>query len=120
MGVPEIRNFRGAIVGRADRGMFITTGSFTKAAIEEAKRDGAAPVDLVDGDQLADKLKEMALGIKTGLVEKVTVEPEWFLSLQTIPGGAGMNSDKVELALPVFPSFLPILSNLIENCHKSI
>jgi restriction system protein len=81
VGAPEIRNFRGAIVGRADRGMFITTGSFTKAAIEEANRDGAAPIDLVDGDQLADKLKELALGVKTELVEKVTVEPEWFLNL---------------------------------------
>lgn len=81
VGAPEIRNFRGAIVGRADRGMFITTGSFTKAAIEEANRDGAAPIDLVDGDQLADKLKELALGIKTELVEKVTVEPGWFLNL---------------------------------------
>jgi hypothetical protein len=48
---------------------------------EEANRDGAAPIDLVDGDQLADKLKELALGVKTELVEKVTVEPEWFLSL---------------------------------------
>ena len=81
VGPLEIRNFRGAIVGRADRGMFITTGSFTKAAIEEANRDGAAPIDLVDGDQLADKLKELALGIKTELVEKVTVVPEWFLGL---------------------------------------
>lgn len=81
VGAPEIRNFRGAIVGRADRGMFITTGNFTKAAIEEANRDGAAPIDLVDGDQLADKLKELALGVKTELVEKVTVDPEWFLSL---------------------------------------
>ncbi|MEL4254294.1 restriction endonuclease [Shewanella xiamenensis] len=81
VGAPEIRNFRGAIVGRADRGMFITTGNFTKAAIEEANRDGAAPIDLVDGDQLADKLKELALGVKTELVEKVTVEPEWFLNI---------------------------------------
>ncbi len=81
VGAPEIRNFRGAIVGRADRGMFITTGSFTKAAIEEANRDGVAPIDPVDGDQLADKLKELSLGVKTELVEKVTVEPDWFLSL---------------------------------------
>jgi restriction system protein len=81
VGAPEIRNFRGAIVGRADRGMFITTGSFTKAAIEEANRDGVAPIDLVDGDQLADKLKELSLGVKTELVEKVTVEPDRFLSL---------------------------------------
>jgi restriction system protein len=81
VGAPELRDFRGATVGRADRGMFITTGSFTKAAIEEANRDGAAPIDLVDGDQLADKLKELELGVKTVLVEKVTVDPDWFLSL---------------------------------------
>ncbi len=81
VGSPEIRDFRGAIVGRADRGMFITTGSFTKAAIEEANRDGASPIDLVDGDQLADKLKELTLGVKTELVEKVTVDPQWFLNI---------------------------------------
>ena len=81
VGAPEIRNFRGAIVGRADRGMFITTGSFTKAAIEEANRDGAAPIDLVDGDQLADKLKELALGVRTERVEKITVVDDWFLGL---------------------------------------
>jgi len=79
--VEEIRNFRGAIVGRTDRGMFITTGSFTKAARDEANRDGAAPIDLVDGEQLADKLKELALGIKKKPVEYVKVENEWFLNL---------------------------------------
>jgi len=81
VGAPDIRDFRGATVGRSDRGMFITTGRFAKAAIEEANRDGVAPIDLVDGDQLADKLKELALGVKTELVEKVTVDPDWFLSL---------------------------------------
>lgn len=81
VGAPEIRDFRGATVGRADRGMFITTGSFTKAAIEEANRDGVAPIDLVDGEQLADKLRELSLGVKTELVEKITVEPDWFLNL---------------------------------------
>ncbi|MGX9257376.1 restriction endonuclease [Pantoea ananatis] len=81
VGAPEIRDFRGATVGRADRGMFITTGNFTKAAIEEANRDGAAPIDLVDGDQLADKLKELSLGVKTELVEKVSVDPDWFVNL---------------------------------------
>lgn len=81
VGSPEIRDFRGATVGRADRGLFITTGSFTKAAIEEANRDGASPIDLVDGDQLADKLKELALGVKTELVEKITIDPKWFLNI---------------------------------------
>ena len=81
IGAPEIRDFRGATVGRSDRGMFITTGNFTKAAIEEANRDGVVPIELVDGSQLADKLKELALGVKTKLVEKVTVDEKWFLSL---------------------------------------
>jgi restriction system protein len=81
VGAPEIRDFRGATVGRADRGLFITTGSFTKAAIEEANRDGVAPIDLIDGEQLADKLKELSLGVKTELVEKVSVVDDWFLSL---------------------------------------
>lgn len=74
----EIRDFRGAMVGRADKGLFITTGSFTPAAVKEATRDGAPPIDLVDGDELAEKLKELALGVTTELVERVTVDPAWF------------------------------------------
>lgn len=76
-----IRDFRGAMVGRADKGLFITTGTFTSSAVKEATRDGAPPIDLVDGDQLADKLKELQLGIKTEMVEKVTVEKEWFANI---------------------------------------
>lgn len=81
MGSPEIRDFRGAIDGRADRAMFVTTGSFTKAAIDEANRDGATPIDLIDGDQFADKMKELGLGVKTELVEKVTVDSDWFINI---------------------------------------
>ena len=81
IGAPDIRDFRGATIGRADRGMFITTGSFTKKAVKEANRDGAAPIDLVDGEELADKLKKLGLGIKTELVEKVIVDSDWFLGL---------------------------------------
>jgi restriction system protein len=74
----EIRDFRGAMVGRADKGLFITTGSFTPAAIKEATRDGAPPIDLVDGDELAEKLKEFCLGIRTETVERVSVDESWF------------------------------------------
>jgi len=74
----HIRDFRGAMVGRADKGLMITTGSFTREAIKEATRDGAPPIDLVDGDQLADKLKELELGVKTEIVEKVSVDISWF------------------------------------------
>ena len=77
----EIRDFRGAMVGRADKGLFITTGSFTPAALKEATRDGAPPIDLVDGDELAEKLKELSLGVKTELVERVSVDAGWFENL---------------------------------------
>jgi len=74
----DIRDFRGAMVGRADKGLFITTGTFTPAAVKEATRDGAPPIDLVDGEQLAEKLKEFQLGIKTEMIEKVTLNMDWF------------------------------------------
>lgn len=77
----DIRDFRGAMVGRADKGLFITTGMFSREAIKEATRDGAPPIDLVDGDQLADKLKEFSLGIETAMIESVTVDEEWFKKL---------------------------------------
>jgi len=77
----EVRDFRGAMVGRADKGLFITTGSFTPAAIKEATRDGAPPIDLVDGGELAEKLKELGLGVKTDMVERISVDDAWFKSL---------------------------------------
>ncbi len=77
----DIRDFRGAMVGRADKGLFITTGTFTPAAIKEATRDGAPPIDLVDGEQLAEKLKEFNLGITTEMIEKVTIDKQWFREL---------------------------------------
>jgi restriction system protein len=76
----HIRDFRGAMVGRADKGLFITTGHFTRDAVREATRDGASPIDLIDGDLLADKLKEFSLGVKTEreVVERVHIDGEWF------------------------------------------
>ena len=78
VGSGEIRDFRGAMVGRADKGLFITTGTFTPAALKEATRDGAPPIDLVDGDELVEKLKELELGMKIELVEKVNIDEAWF------------------------------------------
>ena len=76
-----IRDFRGAMVGRADKGLFITTGTFTPAAIKEATRDGAPPVDLVDGENLAEKLKELSLGVQTEMVEKINIDKQWLMNL---------------------------------------
>lgn len=79
----QVRDFRGAMVGRADKGLLITTGNFTRDAVREATRDGAPAIDLVDGDELIDKLKELDLGVKTEKmeVEKITVDHNWFLDI---------------------------------------
>jgi restriction system protein len=76
--VGAIRDFRGALVGRGDKGLFITTGVFTKDARAEASRDGATPIDLIDGEEFADKLKELGLGVATKVVEEVIVNDQWF------------------------------------------
>ena len=81
--VSQVRDFRGAMVGRADKGLLITTGNFTKDAVAEATRDGAPAIDLIDGDMLINKLKELELGVKTKTihVEEVSINQEWLLSL---------------------------------------
>jgi restriction system protein len=68
-------------VGRADKGLFITTGTFTPSAVKEATRHGAPPIDLADGEQLAEKLKQPQLGLKTEMIEKVSIDKEWFGNL---------------------------------------
>jgi restriction system protein len=78
VGPGAIRDFRGAMVGRTDKGLFITTGRFTADAKKEATRDGAPPIELIDGEHLCDLLKQLKLGVKTEMVEKVSVEPDFF------------------------------------------
>lgn len=74
----QIRDFRGAMQGRADKGLFITTGTFTREAVKEATRDGAPAIDLIEGDLLCEKLKELKLGIETELIENVKINYDWF------------------------------------------
>ena len=74
----EIRDFRGALQGRADKGLFVTTGSFTRDAIKEASRDGATPIDLIDGELLVNKIKELNLGITVDYIEKININRKWF------------------------------------------
>ncbi len=81
IGPDIVRDFRGAMVGRADKGVIISTGGFTLEARREATRDGAPPIDLIDGRLLAEKLKELKLGVKTNLVEQVEVLDDWFRSI---------------------------------------
>lgn len=59
----HVRDFRGAMSGRADKGIIITTGSFTAEAKREASRDGAPPIELIDGEKLIDMLEKLELGL---------------------------------------------------------
>lgn len=77
----QIRDFRGAMQGRTDKGLFITTGTFTRDAIKEATRDGAPPIDLIDGEQLVQRLKELCLGVKITMIESVEVDANWFAKI---------------------------------------
>jgi restriction system protein len=74
----QIRDFRGTMQGRADKGLFITTGNFTREARKEATRDGAPPIDLIDGELLCEKLKEFSLGVKTKIVEEIEINEDFF------------------------------------------
>ncbi|HET6414310.1 MAG TPA: restriction endonuclease [Anaeromyxobacter sp.] len=76
-----VRDFRGAMVGRTDKGLIMTTSYFTREALREATRDGAPPIDLIDGEQLVALLKKLRLGVRTEMVERVTVERRWFEEL---------------------------------------
>lgn len=73
-----VRDFRGAMIGRADKGLIISTGTFSRDARAEAIRDGAPAIDLVDGQELAELLKKYTLGVKTVMVEQVEVDAGWF------------------------------------------
>ena len=78
VGAEEIRNFRGSIIGRADKGLFITTGNFTRDAQREAVRDSASAIDLIDGIYLCDLLKNFSVGVTTESVEIVRPQREFF------------------------------------------
>jgi restriction system protein len=59
----QIRDFRGAMMGRADKGIVITTGTFTLDAKKEARRDGVPPIELVAGEDLVKLFEDHELGL---------------------------------------------------------
>ena len=79
-----VRDLRGAMVGRGDRGLLITTGIFTKAAQSEATRDGAPPIELINGEAPCDLLKEHKLGVRVTkrTVEDIDIEDDYFERLE--------------------------------------
>ncbi len=79
VGSPHIRNFRGALDGRVNQGLFFATSRFTKPAKDEAIRDGAILIDLIDGDRLCDLLKKNNLGFQENNAE--ALNPDYFSSV---------------------------------------
>lgn len=75
-----IRDFRGAMQGRADKGLVITTGTFTPDARREATRDGAPAIDLIDGEALCQLLRDRELGVHVRPVTtyEITIDDGFF------------------------------------------
>lgn len=74
VGSPQVRDFRGAMQGRADKGLILTTGTFTTDARKEAVRDGVPPIELIPGSKLVEMLKGLELGLKPRTVFDVDYE----------------------------------------------
>jgi restriction system protein len=81
VGPGMVRDFRGAMSGRGEKGLLITTGTFTAEAKREASRDGAPPVELIDGQDLCRLLKEFNVGVTTRLLEAVDIDEAFFADL---------------------------------------
>ena len=74
----HVRDFRGAMQGRGEKGLIITTGRFTKEAKNEANRDGVTPIELIDGDRLVELFEKYQLGLKP--VTIFEIDQEFFKS----------------------------------------
>ena len=76
----KVRDFRGAMTGRAEKGIILTTSSFTRDAREEANRDGAPPIELVDADKLVHLFETLQLGLRP--VRAFEVDYDFFQQFQ--------------------------------------
>jgi len=81
VGPGVVRDFRGAMQGRADKGLIITTGTFSPDARREATRDGAPAIDLIDGEALCQLLKDLRLGVAVQQIEQIEVDEDFFKSI---------------------------------------
>lgn len=87
----QVRGFRGAMQGRADKGIILTTGGFTAEARREAMRDGVPPIELVDGEKLVSMLEELEIGLVP--VTAYRVDEAFFASFSNVLGEAGLGGD---------------------------
>ena len=79
VGPNVVRDFRGAMGGRAEKGMILTTSTFTRDAKAEAVRDGVPRIDLIDGELLVESMKQANLGVRK--VEEWEINFDFFEAL---------------------------------------
>jgi restriction system protein len=79
VGAPEIRDFRGSLKANIEKAIFITTGTFTKQAIEEAADPSKTPIDLIDGEEFMTKLAEYGIGLTE--VKDYDIDESFFESI---------------------------------------
>lgn len=82
VGAPQIRDFRGSLGTNIEKGVLITTGTFTREAKEEASSEGKRLIDLMDGEELINKLAEYGIGLNE--VKSYEVDEEFFNTLNEI------------------------------------
>ena len=79
VGAPDIRDFRGSLTTDIEKGVFITTGTFSKQATEEASNPGKKQIDLIDGEEFISKLAEFGIGVKE--VKDYEIDEEFFIKI---------------------------------------
>ncbi|WP_218961275.1 restriction endonuclease [Desulfobotulus mexicanus] len=67
----QIGDLRNAMLGRADKGIMITTGNFSEDAKREADREGAPPIELIDAETLIEMMEKEEIGLKPRTVYDV-------------------------------------------------
>lgn len=79
VGAPDIRDFRGSLTTDIEKGVFITTGTFSKQAIEEASNPGKQQIDLIDGEDFITKIAEFGIGVKE--IKDYEIDEEYFKNI---------------------------------------
>jgi restriction system protein len=80
----QVRDFRGAMAGRTDKGVIITTGTFTTEAAKEARREGVTPIELVDGEKLIEMFETLQLGLRPK--QTYEIDDEFFREFRSAGG----------------------------------
>lgn len=76
VGAGAIRDFRGSLTTDIEKGVLITTGTFSKAAKEEASNPGKQQIDLIDGEEFINKIAEFGIGVKE--VKSYEIDEDFF------------------------------------------